>query len=62
MLECSVSTSERCCEGVNITERSYGHTTFFPGIFHCMHANKQISKLRMVNPNANELTVDDSYL
>ena len=27
-----------------------------------VHANKQISKLHKVNPNANELTVVDSYL
>ena len=27
-----------------------------------LYANKQISKLRMVNPNANELTVVDIYL
>ena len=61
MLECSVSTSERCCEEVNITERSYSHTTFFPGICHCMLISR-FPKLRMVNPNANELTVVESYL
>ena len=27
-----------------------------------LYANKQISKLRMINSNANELTVVDSYL
>ena len=27
-----------------------------------LYANKQVPKLRMVNPNANELTVVDSYL
>ena len=27
-----------------------------------LYPNKQICKLRMVNPNANELTVVDSYL
>lgn len=36
MLECSVSTSERCYEEAIITERSYSHTTFFLGICHCM--------------------------
>ena len=47
MLECSVwSTSERCYEEANITERSYSHTTFFQGICHY----------------ANELTMVDSYL
>ena len=36
MLECSVSTSERCYEEAIITERSYSYTTFFLGICHCM--------------------------
>ena len=41
-------------------ERSYNRTTFFLGM--SLYANKQISKLCMVNSNGNELTVIDSYL
>ena len=39
MLECSVSTSERCYEEANITERSYSRTTVFPGICDCRFPN-----------------------
>ena len=60
MLECSVSTSERCCEEVNLTERSYCHN-ILPGNL-SLYAIRHISKLRMVNLNAEGLTIVDSYL
>ena len=61
MLECSVSTSERCYEKRPILRK--GHTgtqrSSRESVTVSLYANKQIS---MVNANVNELTVVDSYL